>query len=96
MSTTTTSSPNVLTEKFITEMIEETGCSIRFLNEAKPIILKLFKNTTGIALHDCLIELRTTIGNQAKSERESANYFERAQQSTTTSMGANEKVACAS
>lgn len=95
MSTATTSSPETLTEKFITEMIEETGCSVRFLNEAKAIILKLFKKTKGMAQQNCLMELQKTIQNQANSERATASYFERAEQSTTGSMSVNKEAVCA-
>jgi hypothetical protein len=49
-------------------MIEETGCSVQFLNEAKPIILKLFSDITGPALDECLASIKETIDNQAKIE----------------------------
>jgi hypothetical protein len=61
--------PEMLTDRFISQMIEETGCSIRFLNEAKPILLKLFRDTAGEVRDNCLASVRETIENQAAMER---------------------------
>ncbi len=68
MPTENQATPEKLADDFITEMIHETGCSIRFLNEAKPAILKLFRDTSGPALDKCLASLRETIACQATIE----------------------------
>ncbi len=60
--------PEKLAEKFIADMIEETGCSTQFLSEAKPIILKLFKDVSGPAQDECLASIRETAKQQAKIE----------------------------
>ncbi|MBN2162892.1 MAG: hypothetical protein JXR25_08885 [Pontiellaceae bacterium] len=76
MSTETQATPEKLTDDFITKMINETGCSVRFLNEAKPIILKLFRDTSGTALENCLESLRETIEGQAGIEKSSMKRVE--------------------
>ena len=77
MSTENNASPETLTDNFITKMINETGCSVRFLNEAKPIIFKLFRDTSGPALENCLASLHETIKNQAHIESSHVQATER-------------------
>ncbi|MBN2342285.1 MAG: hypothetical protein JXX29_14615 [Deltaproteobacteria bacterium] len=63
------SEAEVIADIFIDEMREETGCSATFLSEARPSIIKLYRDVTGDALENCLDEVRTLIRQQAETEK---------------------------
>ena len=69
-------------DKYITEMIDQTGCSVKFLNEAKPMIVKMFRDTEGSALDACLKSITATIKSQASIEQATFAMKKRASTST--------------
>jgi len=63
------SDPGVYADIFIDEMRQQTGCSDAFLMEARPALVKLYRDVKGEALDSCLDDVRQLIAQQAETER---------------------------
>jgi hypothetical protein len=63
------SDPGVYADIFIEEMRRETGCSDAFLMDARPALVKLYRDVQGEALETCLDDVRQLIAQQAETER---------------------------
>ncbi|MBN2716254.1 MAG: hypothetical protein JXX14_10395 [Deltaproteobacteria bacterium] len=61
--------PGIYADIFIDEMREQTGCSDHFLAEARPSLIKLYRDVTGEPLETCLNDIRELIQQQADTER---------------------------
>lgn len=61
--------PGVYADIFIEEMQQQTGCSTRFLDEARPALIKLYRDVSGEPLENCLNDIRQLIEQQAETER---------------------------
>ena len=61
--------PDIYADIFIEEMQQQTGCSSKFLEEARPALIKLYRDVSGDALEVCLNDVRELIQQQADTER---------------------------
>ena len=71
--------PGVYADIFIEEMQQQTGCSEAFLVQARPALIKLYRDVKGEALENCLNDVRELIQQQAETERICAKAKEDAQ-----------------